>query len=814
MARLSQYPKDTSPDKLDSFLTLDSTSGNTTRLDIQDIAGVIADSDLIDTADSALFQYQTPNDLNYTVKQDGLIVLNPVGTNATRLFSTITQLYVSKSGFNGKNISTYLSDLNGYQIKVSKLGDLNVFGIFEVTQAVDYTDHYIRLAVIYRDRGSGSLEYGAKYYISHHQTSFDNDFSDNSVTEFGDVSDAGSGYIITDGERARVNEVTSKIFYSDIVDDLTSNIANKPLSANQGLVLKQFIDNINTLLTSDNVDLNSLQEVVDFIEANKTILDTLTISNIAGLQTALDSKVDKVAGKQLSENDFTSALLAKLNGIALGAEVNVQSNYTETDPANDSFILNKPSDVTDLSIHSVTELNDISSTGSGAIITDGERGSINGLVNTTSSSTTVQTNDLLKIGTIAEFVSSQPVEPSNNNAIYYTTEDGHDVLQFKNHGHRISMDSIVSNLSSGLLSGGGISSSSATEFTVAAGHGVILDMNKEQASVDPHPELKNIAWSAYTATVSGLDVNDTNDKQTWIYVDETGTVQQQNTPFTDAQYNNTIPLGAVIHRAGNVRFGKSFPRTAYGQQNQFAEFARIFGPLKKSGHELSGVAGTLQIARSQGVSFAFGRNYATDPNNPSFVTDSGQTPALIHRYYQDGSGGFIKDTNSGSGYTTLDIDKYDDGSGTLATLSNNKFSTQRVYYFPNNPTSIIVYYGRQEFDTLDAANTSIQAEPFTEAKNTANQAIFLGYVIAEKGATDLTSTTNVRILNAGIFRSVAFSSTGAAASAANLADLADTTIQSPANGQLLEYSSTTQTWNNITPNFNQNAMAMAVALGG
>jgi len=57
MARLSQYPKDTSPDKLDSFLTLDSTSGNTTRLDIQDIAGVIADSDLIDTADSALFQY-------------------------------------------------------------------------------------------------------------------------------------------------------------------------------------------------------------------------------------------------------------------------------------------------------------------------------------------------------------------------------------------------------------------------------------------------------------------------------------------------------------------------------------------------------------------------------------------------------------------------------------------------------------------------------------------------------------------------------------------------------------------------------------
>jgi hypothetical protein len=40
------------------------------------------------------------------------------------------------------------------------------------------------------------------------------------------------------------------------------------------------------------------------------------------LSAGLDGKVDKVVGKGLSTNDFTETLLAKLNGISEGAEVN------------------------------------------------------------------------------------------------------------------------------------------------------------------------------------------------------------------------------------------------------------------------------------------------------------------------------------------------------------------------------------------------------------------------------------------------------------------------------------------------------------
>lgn len=62
----------------------------------------------------------------------------------------------------------------------------------------------------------------------------------------------------------------------------------------------------------------------------------------AELAAELDGKVAKVEGKQLSTEDFTTAEKEKLGGIAAGAEVNVQSDWAETDNSKDSYILNKP----------------------------------------------------------------------------------------------------------------------------------------------------------------------------------------------------------------------------------------------------------------------------------------------------------------------------------------------------------------------------------------------------------------------------------------------------------------------------------------
>lgn len=96
---------------------------------------------------------------------------------------------------------------------------------------------------------------------------------------------------------------TSKVNISDIIDDLTTNSGDKVLSAKQGTILKGLI--------------TDLTEIVG-------------------------NKVDKISGKGLSTNDYTTSDKNKLGGISSGAEVNVQSDWNVTDSTSDAFIKNKP----------------------------------------------------------------------------------------------------------------------------------------------------------------------------------------------------------------------------------------------------------------------------------------------------------------------------------------------------------------------------------------------------------------------------------------------------------------------------------------
>lgn len=56
--------------------------------------------------------------------------------------------------------------------------------------------------------------------------------------------------------------------------------------------------------------------------------------------TALHAVID--ANYVHTDNNFTTALLEKLNGIATGAQKNVQADWNETDETSDAFIKNKP----------------------------------------------------------------------------------------------------------------------------------------------------------------------------------------------------------------------------------------------------------------------------------------------------------------------------------------------------------------------------------------------------------------------------------------------------------------------------------------
>lgn len=127
-------------------------------------------------------------------------------------------------------------------------------------------------------------------------------------------------------------------------------------SAVEGSVDKKVADAINEFATkvSDDQTVNTFKELIDYaadhkdeystlsgeVQANKTAIATLngkdtdagsvakTVKDAvdaaqATLQGNIDKKVDKVEGKGLSTNDYTTDEKTKLEGIATGAQVNV-----------------------------------------------------------------------------------------------------------------------------------------------------------------------------------------------------------------------------------------------------------------------------------------------------------------------------------------------------------------------------------------------------------------------------------------------------------------------------------------------------------
>ena len=94
-------------------------------------------------------------------------------------------------------------------------------------------------------------------------------------------------------------------------------------------------------LTSVPTEYVTEKELSDALKPYLTIVGAGELND--EIYKHIDNKVDKVSGKTLSTNDFTDALKNKLDGISSNAEVNIQSDWNETNSSSDAFIKNKPS---------------------------------------------------------------------------------------------------------------------------------------------------------------------------------------------------------------------------------------------------------------------------------------------------------------------------------------------------------------------------------------------------------------------------------------------------------------------------------------
>jgi len=125
-----------------------------------------------------------------------------------------------------------------------------------------------------------------------------------------------------------INENADSI--SALSDNKVDKVTGKVLSTND------FTDTLKTKLDGIAAGANKIT-----VDASMSSTSTNPVQNKV-VQSALNGKVDVVSGKALSTNDFTNTLKSKLDGIASGAEVNVQADWNTTTTTDDSYIKNKP----------------------------------------------------------------------------------------------------------------------------------------------------------------------------------------------------------------------------------------------------------------------------------------------------------------------------------------------------------------------------------------------------------------------------------------------------------------------------------------
>ena len=188
-----------------------------------------------------------------------------------------------------------------------------------------------------------------------------NDLTDKPTLFSGDYNDLTNKPTIPSKTSDLTND--SDFATSGYVQTVTNDMATKTWVGEQGYITsadisgKQDVSGMTAYTLTSTTD--TLSGTVTAHTANTEIhvttedkskwnnvdnkLNTSDFNTYSGnVDTAISNKVDKVEGKGLSTNDFTNELKSKLDGIAEGAEVNVQADWTETATTADSYIQNKP----------------------------------------------------------------------------------------------------------------------------------------------------------------------------------------------------------------------------------------------------------------------------------------------------------------------------------------------------------------------------------------------------------------------------------------------------------------------------------------
>lgn len=315
----------------------------------------------------------------------------------------------------------------------------------------------------------------------------------------------------------------------------------------------------------------------------------------------------------------------------------------------------------------------------------------------------------------------------------------------------------VSLIHTGLISGGDISiNTDTTKFNISAGKAYFADRSDPENLI-----ITKISWAEKLANSTPFLATNAN---TWIGIDASGTVITSSTDFSAEQLRTIVRLGNVSHSNNTNIDGTFYLPLFYYESFDWAYEIIKFGVVRTEGNNITANGANLLLNRSAGECWRIGANaresIGGNLNNPNLTLTPQATGFTFLRAYRSATG----TTTIEGAFTAINTTQWDNGSGTLQTVSKNKATILTVYFFPigANSTTLILY-GQDQYASITEAIAN--APSYTPIINSdAAGGIILGRIAILKGVTNLTAAIvagDAKIFGGNVFGVLSSGSAGA-----------------------------------------------------
>lgn len=341
---------------------------------------------------------------------------------------------------------------------------------------------------------------------------------------------------------------------------------------------------------------------------------------------------------------------------------------------------------------------------------------------------------------------SKSLELDELNNVLITSPQQGDRLVYNSATSTWTNDSVPLFYNTGVQSFAGSSFPSSTTVTIGAAVGWIVDNETNPNSITktkvvyggainiPVP-TRTTGTASYVLLAKGVVTGGVG----------AGALIFQNTLPTSAQRKTAIYLCKIAHSdLTTITFVGDEPDFLLSPLQQFRDLAQVFNYVNTNVRVQPNGA-NLNLNLNAGSIFGDGINFTMDNTNPNTfnVAAVGTTP-FKYRVQNGGTTGNV---------TVIDPTMYDVG-GVITPVPNPAATStnQYVFYVPAaSGGGIRIQYGQNTYANLASAVGAIGKETFVTNPNFVRNAILIGVISVQKGATQLNNTTQANFFVTDIF---------------------------------------------------------------